>query len=294
MTDTRSDWCAAVAVVVLSAGIAGAAPAQKTDVPKTDVVDFVPHRAVYDLKLSSARGNRPVESVRGRILYDFSGSSCEGYALQFRQVSEIDAGEGSLMTTDMRAATWEDSAAKTFRFNSQNYVDQKLKNSVDGRAERSGAKVGVSLSKPALKKFGIDSGGILFPTDHMRRIIVAARAGQSLLQGPVFDGSETGDKVYETLSVIGPVIEPDARKLDDATAKDAMLSKMRRWPVTISYFDKGKSSGDKAGGEQTPVYSIRFELFENGISRALSLDYNDFVVAGEMTSLEVRPAKPCK
>lgn len=294
MTDTRLGWCMAVAVVALSASNAGAAPAQKTDVPKSDVVDFVPHRAVYDLKLSSARGNRPVESVRGRILYDFSGSSCEGYALQFRQVSEIDAGEGSLMTTDMRAATWEDGAAKTFRFNSQNYIDQKLKNSVDGRAERNGAKVGVSLSKPASKKFGIDSGGVFFPTDHMRRIIMAARAGQSLLQGPVFDGSETGDKVYETLSVIGPVIEPDTRKLDDATAKDATLSKMRRWPVTISYFEKGKTGEGKAGGEQTPVYSIRFELFENGISRALSLDYNDFVVAGEMTSLEVRPAKPCK
>ncbi len=292
MTDKRLDWCTAVVMVALSAGaagIAGAAPAQKSDVPKPDLVEFVPHRAVYDLKLSSARGNRPVESVRGRILYDFSGSSCEGYALQFRQVSEIDAGEGSLMTTDMRATTWEDGAAKTFRFNSQNYVDQKLKNSVDGRAERNGAKVGVSLSKPALKKIGIDSGGIFFPTDHMRRIIMAARAGQSLLQGPVFDGSETGDKVYETLSVIGPVIEPDTRKLDDVTAKDATLSKMRRWPVTISYFEKGK-----VGGEQTPVYSIRFELFENGISRALSLDYNDFVVAGEMTSLEMRPAKPCK
>ncbi len=289
MTDTRLGWCAAAVVVVISAGIAGAAPAQKADIPKSDGVDFVPHRAVYDLKLSSARGNRPIESVRGRILYDFSGSSCEGYALQFRQVSEIDAGEGRLMTSDMRAATWEDAAAKTFRFNSQNYIDQKLKNTVDGRAERNGAKLGVSLSKPQAKKFGIDSSEIFFPTDHMRRIIAAARTGQSLLQGPVFDGSETGDKVYETLSVIGPVIEPDVSKLNDVTAKDAALSKMRRWPVTISYFDKGKE-----GGEQTPVYSIRFELFENGISRALSLDYNDFVVAGEMTSLEVRPAKPCK
>ena len=294
MTDTRLGWWTAVAVVALSAGFAGAAPAQKADIPKQGVsrpdgVEFVPHRAVYDLKLSSARGNRPVESVRGRILYDFSGNSCEGYALQFRQVSEIDAGEGSFMTTDMRATTWEDAAAKSFRFNSQNYIDQKLKNAVDGRAERNGAKVSVKLSKPAAKKFGIDPSGILFPTDHMRRIIVAARAGQSLLQGPVFDGSETGDKIYETLSVIGPVIEPDTHKPQDAAGKDQTLSKMRRWPVTISYFDRSKK-----GGEQTPVYSIRFELYENGISRALSLDYNDFVVAGDMTSLEVRPAKPCK
>ena len=150
---------------------------------KPGAIEFTSHRAVYELKLASARGNSPVESVRGRILYDFSGSQCEGYALQFRQVSEIDAGEGVRMMTDMRATTWEDAAAKTFRFNSQNFVDQKLKTAVDGRAEREAAQVGVNLSKPASKKFG-RSSRIIFPTDHMRRIIVAARDGKDPIAGP--------------------------------------------------------------------------------------------------------------
>jgi hypothetical protein len=276
-------FLSAIAVLAMSAGIGAAAPAGKPE-----VIEFTPHRAVYDLKLTSARGNRPVEAVRGRILYDFSGSQCEGYALQFRQVSEIDAGEGVRMMTDMRATTWEDAEANSFRFNSQNYVDSKLKNAVDGRAERAGARVGVNLSKPASKTFGVESG-IFFPTDHMRRIIVAARAGQTVLQGPVYDGSDTGEKVYETTTIIGQPIDPDARKPDDAAANDEQLLKMRRWPVSISYFDKSKE-----GGDQTPIYGIRFELYENGISRALSLDYNDFTVAGTMTSLEVRSAKTCK
>lgn len=279
-------FLSAIGVLALSAGIGLAAPAQKSDV--SGVIEFTSHRAIYELKLAVARGKRPVEAVRGRILYDFSGSQCEGYALQFRQVSEIDAGEGVTMMTDMRAATWEDAAAKSFRFNSQNYVDQKLKTAVDGRAERDGSEAVVNLSKPASKKIGIDAG-IFFPTDHMRRIIMAARAGQTLLQGPVFDGSDTGEKVYDTLTVIGQPIDPETNKPDDAAAKDEQLLKMRRWPVSISYFDKSK-----AGGEQTPVYGIRFELYENGISRALSLDYTDFTVAGTMTVLEVRPARPCQ
>ena len=54
---------------------------------------------------------------------------------------------------------------------------------------------------------------------------------------------------------------------------------MPRWPVTISYFDKGKTDNS---GEQTPAYTIGFELYENGISRALTLDYNDFVVDGKL------------
>ena len=64
---------------------------------------------------------------------------------------------------------------------------------------------------------------------------------------------------------------------------------LRRWPVTISYFEQGASLG-----EQLPVYAIGFELFENGISRALSLDYGDFVVSGNMSQLELKDSPACK
>ena len=30
------------------------------------------------------------------------------------------------------------------------------------------------------------------------------------------------------------------------------------------------------------------------MSRALLLDYNDFVISGEMTSLEIKDIKPCQ
>ena len=36
------------------------------------------------------------------------------------------------------------------------------------------------------------------------------------------------------------------------------------------------------------------ELYENGVSRALLLDYNDFVVAGAMGKFDVKDAKPCR
>ena len=121
------------------------------------------------------------------------------------------------------------------------------------------------------------------------RIIAAAKAGKTILEVAVYDGSESGEKTYDTLTVIGHPIAPDpAKKLDDAAGKEDSLAKLTRWPVTISYFDKTKS-----GGEQTPIYAITFELYENGVSRSLLLDYNDFVVSGEMTSIEMKSEKPC-
>ncbi len=91
--------------------------------PPADKVLLAPHRAVYDLKLTKSRGSRGIEAVRGRILYDFSGNACDGYELQFRQVSELDSGEGKTALSDLRSTTWEDGTAKTFRFNSENLLD---------------------------------------------------------------------------------------------------------------------------------------------------------------------------
>jgi envelope integrity protein B len=253
-------------------------------------VALAPHRAIYDLKLAEARGRRQLSAVQGRIVYDFSGSSCEGYALQFRQVTQLDNGEGKVVVSDLRSATWEEGEAKNYRFNFQNYLSERLVDSVDGRAERKPQAVAINLAQPEQKQFNVDAA-VVFPTEHIRRIVTAARAGQTVLELPVYDGSETGEKLYNTLTVIGRAIPPGERKPDDAVADKPGFDKLTRWPVTISYFDRAKEG---AAGEQTPVYSIRFELYENGVSRALLLDYGDFSIRGTMTELDMREAHPCQ
>ena len=255
--------------------------------PAADPGELAGHRAIYELKLSTGRNQSHAVSARGRILYDFSGNACEGYKLEFRQVSELDNGEGRVTLSDLRTNSWEDGAAKGYTFSSQNYVNQRLAESVDGRADRQADAVAVTLSKPADRKLTLDRG-VIFPTEHVRRIIEAARADKTILEFPVYDGSETGDKVYNTLTVIGREIGPNQRPPNDAAAGKPELANLKRWPVTVSYFDTSKKAA-----EQIPVYSISFELYENGISRALLLDYNDFAISGELTSLDIKETKAC-
>jgi len=274
------------AVVLVTAALTGGL-GQRSAVALTPVSELASHRAVYELKLLQARSNSTVDA-RGRILYDFSGNACEGYALQFRQVSVLDNGEGKSALSDMRSTTWEDGAANSYVFKSQNHLNNELVDTVDGRAERQSGKIAVTLTKPKDKTIDL-TNGIAFPTDHVRRIIEAAREDKTVLEVPVYDGAETGEKVYNTLTVIGRTIAPNEHVPTDAAAGKPELAGMKRWPVTVSYFDRAKT-----GGEQAPAYSIKFELYENGISRALVLDYNDFVISGELTTLEIRDSKPCR
>jgi hypothetical protein len=271
------------ALVLILFAFSSSARAQ--DVP----IGLVPHRAVYDLSLQKTRGNSQVAAVRGRILYDFSGNACEGYSLEFRQVSEVGSGEDKSSTSDLRSTTWEGADAKSFKFSSQNFVNDNLVDTVDGHAERKPDETAVDLVKPEQKTLHLDAK-VVFPTEHMVRVIAAARAGKSILEFPVYDGSDTGQKVFDTLTVIGRKITPNERQHDDAAANDQKLANIARWPVTISYFDKSKKTENS---EQAPAYAIGFELYENGISRALVLDYNDFVVSGKLSSLELKEPKPC-
>ena len=49
----------------------------------------------------------------------------------------------------------------------------------------------------------------MFPTEQIQHIIAAAREGKSVLELTVYDGSDNGEKVYNTLSVIGQPIPGD-------------------------------------------------------------------------------------
>jgi hypothetical protein len=219
-----------VAAGLMAAEPAGAAPGAP---------GLVAHRAVYDLTLGATRGSTSVETVRGRIVYDFSGSACKGYVLKFRQVTEIGVNGGGTNMSDLRSSTVEDAAGKTFRFSSQNFVNDKLDSSIDGHAEREpGGAVAVSLEKPSTAKFELPDG-VIFPTGQTMAIVEAAERGDNVYESSVYDGSDGGRKVYSTLAVIGRKIPADKPR-EGAAAGHKELDGIDRFPVNISYFDPAK------------------------------------------------------
>ncbi len=248
-----------------------------------DAIPLASHRAVYDLTLLKAVGSKSPTDAHGRIAFDFSGSSCEGYVQNFRQVTELQPAEGPTRVSDMRSATFEDGSGKSFAFKMETKVDDEQSDEVDGRAQRVPAgTVSVDLTKPRETKLALGRH-VLFPTEHLKYILAAAKAGARWLEVEVYDGSDSGDKIYETTTFIGRPIDTPAT---EPAAQIPALEHMRRWPVSISYFDPGNK-------DESPDYTLSFELYENGISRALRLDYGDFILAGKMKSLELLPTPPC-
>ena len=242
------------------------------------------HRAVYDLTLGKTddSSSAPV-SARGRIVYEFSGSSCEGWVTNFRQVTELQMQEGDPRVSDMRTSTFEEGDGSAFQFKTDTLINGKTIETIDGRALKSSDAISINLSQPKAGKTDVSTSAV-FPTAQILRIVDAAKAGDKTAAIPIFDGSDTGQKIYDTMAVIGHAKASDSAETT-AAAADA-LKGVSRWPVSVSYFDHNKQDG-------SPNYVLDFDLYENGVSSALRIDYGSYTLDGKMAKFEPLPQKAC-
>jgi hypothetical protein len=248
---------------------------------------LTPHRAVYDLSLLRSTGSKGVEGARGRIAMEFGGDACDGYTMKYRQVTVLDSTESGSRTLDTQTATFEAGDGLSMRFKSTSTTQGLVRDGVDGDAQlRPDGSIDVKFKQPRAETFAA-KGQPVFPTEHMKRLIEAAEKGETTLSVKVYDGSDNGKKIYDTLGLIGRKIEPGARSDLEEPAKQDALSKMDRWPMTLSYYEEGNA-------DRTPIYTVSFELYENGITRALKIDYGDFALKGELKSLSMQPHTACQ
>ncbi|SOE18700.1 uncharacterized protein DUF1849 [Hoeflea halophila] len=251
--------------------------------PATAAGGLAAHRAVYDLSLKDASDRSGISGMVGRMVYEFNGSACEGYTVSFRFVTEIATGEDSRLT-DQQTTTFEDVRNGTFSFVTRSYVDQKLDHEIRGSAEVKGDALAVDLEQP--RKLALDLAMAHFPTEHMIELIDKARNGERFYESRIYDGSDEGDKAMITTTVLG---DKQPAGTDDAEAERAgELADDAYWPVSMSYFE------ETAEGDGLPVYSIAFKLYDNGITRDLTLDYGDFVLQGQLAQLELYDPEPCQ
>lgn len=285
-------FCAAawLPAAVVAMALTSPAPGLAQQLQRANVDQLAPHRAVYEITLADSRGGAGVSELTGRMVYELTGSACQGYTQNMRFVTRMTSQEGATSVTDMRSTSWEDALAKAFRFNSSQYKDTKLEETTDGDANRSdaGGEVKVEITKPAKKAISLKKD-TFFPVQHSMALLTAARKGDRFFIADLYDGSEKGEKVFSTASFIGPAKPVGYNRTLPAAQNAEPLNKLRSWPISISYFEEGSEKKDAM-----PAYELAFLYFENGVSRRLFIDYGDFAVRGTLQKVEfLEPAK-CK
>lgn len=251
---------------------------------------LAPHRAVYEMRLDDAKTGSGIAALAGRMVFEFRGTSCDGFTQSIRLVTRIVGRDGNQTLSDMRTSSWEDGAGEKFSFSSTTLRNQKVAERVAGNAERAqDGTLKVDLSRPSDATLNLRTRA-MFPVDHTQALLARSRAGERVFQADVYDGSESGEKYYATTSIIGKRIAAGTGAANrDAQPNTAFgLGALRSWPVSISYFEPSDATG-----EGLPTYEMGFQLFENGVARKLRIDYGGFSVKGKLSDVTYFPPEPC-
>ena len=257
-------------------GIALSLDVQADDRPAPEPV---PYRAYYTLELrpDSASGGG-VAALKGHLEARFE-QSCDGWSTQqslgFRMIGADGVGFEHLAYL----SAFEDSDARDFTFNSRTWEDRQPLENVAGVASRESrdSAVLVRYSNPQELRASLPAQTI-FPGEHVRQVLHAARAGEHTLMHTVFDGSSV-DNPVQVATWIGKPRPPRA----DA---EGALAGHTSWPVRLAYFAADTT-------DPLPQFEMSVVLYDNGIAGDSVYDYGEFEVDVTLKELTLLPVANC-
>ncbi|MFO1034566.1 MAG: DUF1849 family protein [Hyphomicrobiales bacterium] len=241
------------------------------------------HRAYYDLEVKRIDGNADISTIRGRLAYEITGSTCDGFSVNYRLANRVQYKEGTARVIDTQLTSYESGDGLQLDMTQKQFVDAEMKEEtrIKVNKDAEGTTGKGLLTKTDTKTFETVAAA-LFPTRYQVKLVEAAEQGKSYDEQVIYDGSNE-DKSLKAVSFIGPKKPMSGVPEEQAKA----LGSMDSWPVTVSYFPLD----DKADGN--PVYTASFNMLDNGISTDLVLDYGSYALTGKLTKLEMLKPETC-
>ncbi len=287
---------AVVATLLVAGTVLTAAPgvqgqrAEPSRAQSLQPAQLQPHRAVYEFSLGKSRSDKGVAALSGRMVYEFTGSPCEGYTQTMRFVIRTSAASGAVSVSDQRSTSWEDDSGMRYRFQSSQYRDQKLVDQTAGTATRGEGTedTRIEITHPDRRRSAI-GGSALFPVQHSLRLLDAARRGRTMFVSDFFDGAEGGEKTYLVSAQIAKPVAAGFNRTLPRVGQADKLDGVQAWPVLLSYYEQGGESKDAL-----PIYEMAFVYYANGISRRLVIDNGEYTMNGELSQLEMLEPLPCR
>jgi hypothetical protein len=237
------------------------------------VVNIMPHRAFYTVKLKSANGDSSVQNTDGRMIIELT-HDCEGWTLTQESASVVDLKSAPSEMMRSVYTAWESEDGKSLRFKTERIFNEKLKDSVEGMADFTGKGGTITYQTPEIKEVTMRMG-TLPPIAHMKKLIETAASGKQTYSIQVFDGSFYGNPVLID-TFIG-----DKKGVCKITESKSMV-----YPMNLAIYAMPSTSSN-------PNFEIKQNMGENGVMCSYEINFGDYTVEGKLDRFEPLPDKSC-
>ena len=246
-------------------------------------MELASFRAVYDLQPARIDQGSKSQPIDGKLAYEVSGADCAGWTVTSQYLNRSSQAEQGLRTAQIKSRSFETPNGLSISVSQQQSVDDKLVDDqqIKARRQSAGAVINGSVTGSKTLNFQL-AAGVLYPTQHQKKLLELAQQGITRDVSTIFDGSD-GAKLFRIITFIGKKRPPTEQLKPEL----APLSKLASWPFQLGYYSNDDDQTD------APEFQISFNMFENGISTEMLFDYGSYALKSQISRLEMMAAAPC-
>lgn len=252
-------------------------------VSKNVYQNILPHKAIYEIELESAKSGSQILDISGKMYYGWE-ASCEGWETDHRFNIVYEYADTPPVEVKSDFTTLEDYAGKTLDFSSRRKRNEKLFEEFRGQASVSEDKIGgAKYSIPQDLDHDLTPGTLL-PVAHTLKMIENAKSNARFFNAVIFDGSDEKGG-YEVNAFIGkPFSKADVERTENI---DTSLLESQLWPLRLAFFPQNQKTAQ-------PEYEMQLNLHESGIVSSMTIAYEDFAVKQKLIALEALNFPECE
>jgi len=220
-----------------------------------------PHKALYDVRLSSKKSSAKIANISGKMFYEW----------------QPDVEVPSVRITS-NFTTYESFDGKEFNFTSLRKRGDVILEELRGSVASNGSEYSneARFSIPEDLVFTLPEG-TLFPMAHTIDVIEKIKSGTKFYNAVMFDGSDDEGPV-DINNIIGKktTFTPDE---DVKSFIDEDLIKSQAWKLRLAFFPLKNA-------EAAADYEMSAIFHENGVISDMTIDYDDFSVTQKLVAIE--------
>ncbi|MBI1300883.1 MAG: DUF1849 family protein [Alphaproteobacteria bacterium] len=240
---------------------------------------FIAHKAHYEIKMASKKSSASVSNITGTMIYEWQPSCDDAWITTHNFDMLYEYREIPPVRINSHFSTRETFDGQKFNFALQRKQNGAVYEEVRGNAYKNSddQKGKAEYTKPVDLVFTLPEG-TLFPTSHTMAVVQQIRDGRKFDNLTLFDGSDEQGPVDVNTIILskGAVkeISPGSENIDQA------LLKPQNWNLRLAFFPLIDPTNDQAD------YEISVNFHENGVISDMKIDYKDFSVIQNLTTLE--------
>jgi hypothetical protein len=245
---------------------------------------FAPHRAIYDMKMTTIRSGSTIAGVEGKMLFEWA-DACDAWTIDQKLQLKFYYPEGEEIDRVSSFSTWEAKDGKSYRFATRGLANGQETINLLGTATLNESGSIATFTTPADKAAIPLPVGTMFPSAHTLEALDHATKGEKFYARTLFDGSDEEGLVSVSVFISTPIANAAADITDKKLRKNPLL-KGQAWPIRMAFFPAASGTGE-------PDYEMDMQLLPNGVAKSMVIDYGDFVLSGTLSQLESLPRSGC-